>query len=72
MSVSASVLPSSLAVEPGGEQSCWIQIRNTGEIAKHLSYSERTIKNVIHDVTTRLQLRNRSQAVAYAMREGLI
>ena len=36
------------------------------------SYSERTIKNVIHDVTTRLQLRNRSQAVAYAMREGLI
>jgi hypothetical protein len=32
MSVSASVLPSSLAVEPGGEQSCWIQIRNTGEI----------------------------------------
>jgi DNA-binding NarL/FixJ family response regulator len=45
---------------------------DTGEIAKHLSYSERTIKNVIHDVTTRLQLRNRSQAVAYAMREGLI
>jgi len=45
---------------------------DTGEIAHHLSYSERTIKNVIHDVTTRLQLRNRSQAVAYAMREGLI
>ena len=32
MSVSTSVLPPSLAVEPGGEQSCWIQIRNTGEI----------------------------------------
>jgi DNA-binding NarL/FixJ family response regulator len=45
---------------------------DTSEIARHLSYSERTIKNVIHDVTTRLQLRNRSQAVAYAMREGLI
>jgi DNA-binding NarL/FixJ family response regulator len=45
---------------------------DTGEIARHLSYSERTIKNVIHDVTTRLQLRNRSQAVAYALREGLI
>jgi DNA-binding NarL/FixJ family response regulator len=45
---------------------------DTGEIARHLSYSERTIKNVIHDVTSRLQLRNRSQAVAYAMREGLI
>jgi DNA-binding NarL/FixJ family response regulator len=45
---------------------------DTGEIAQRLAYSERTIKNVIHDVTTRLQLRNRSQAVAYAMREGLI
>ena len=45
---------------------------DTREIAQRLSYSERTIKNVIHDVTTRLQLRNRSQAVAYALREGLI
>lgn len=45
---------------------------DTGEIAQRLAYSERTIKNVIHDVTTRLQLRNRSQAVAYAVREGLI
>jgi DNA-binding NarL/FixJ family response regulator len=45
---------------------------DTGEIAHELAYSERTIKNVIHDVTTRLHLRNRSQAVAYALREGLI
>ena len=45
---------------------------DTREIAQQLAYSERTIKNVIHDVTTRLQLRNRSQAVAYALREGLI
>jgi DNA-binding NarL/FixJ family response regulator len=45
---------------------------STGEIASQLSYSERTIKNVIHDVTARWQLRNRSQAVAYAMKEGLI
>ena len=45
---------------------------DTGEIAKELAYSERTIKNVIHDVTSRLNLRNRSQAVAYALREGLI
>jgi DNA-binding NarL/FixJ family response regulator len=44
----------------------------TGEIARRLSYSERTIKNVIHDVTTRLGLRNRSHAVAFALREGLI
>jgi hypothetical protein len=27
---------------------------------------------VLHDMTTRLQLRNRSHAVAYAVREGLI
>jgi DNA-binding NarL/FixJ family response regulator len=45
---------------------------DTNEIALELSYSQRTIKNVLHDVTTRLQLRNRSQAVAYAVREGLI
>jgi DNA-binding NarL/FixJ family response regulator len=45
---------------------------DTGEIARSLCYSERTVKNVLHDITTRLQLRNRSHAVAYAMREGLI
>lgn len=45
---------------------------DTAEIAAALAYSERTVKNVIHDVTTRLQLRNRSAAVAYAVREGLI
>jgi DNA-binding NarL/FixJ family response regulator len=44
----------------------------TSEIARRLSYSERTIKNVLHDVTSRLNLRNRSQAVAYALREGMI
>ena len=45
---------------------------DTNEIAGRLCYSERTVKNVIHDVTSRLQLRNRSHAVAYAMRQGLI
>jgi DNA-binding NarL/FixJ family response regulator len=45
---------------------------DTAEIAAALAYSERTVKNVIHDVTTRLRLRNRSAAVAYAVREGLI
>jgi DNA-binding NarL/FixJ family response regulator len=45
---------------------------DTGEIASQLAYSERTVKNVLHDVTTRLQLRNRSHAVAYALRSGLI
>ncbi|GAA1214652.1 response regulator transcription factor [Kitasatospora nipponensis] len=46
--------------------------RETREIADELAYSERTVKNVLHDVTSRLQLRNRAHAVAYALREGLI
>ncbi|MFC4854560.1 helix-turn-helix transcriptional regulator [Actinophytocola glycyrrhizae] len=42
------------------------------EIAQELSYSERTIKNALHDVVSRFHLRNRTHAVAFAMREGLI
>ncbi|MDP9094600.1 MAG: response regulator transcription factor [Actinomycetota bacterium] len=42
------------------------------EISRTLAYSERTVKNVVHDVTIRLGLRNRTHAVAYAVREGLI
>ncbi|MFF8593096.1 LuxR C-terminal-related transcriptional regulator [Streptomyces sp. NPDC015220] len=45
---------------------------DTGEIAGKLSYSERTVKNVIHGLTTRLHLRNRAHAVAHALREGYI
>jgi DNA-binding NarL/FixJ family response regulator len=45
---------------------------DTAEIAVKLSYSQRTVKNVLHDVTSRLHLRNRSHAVAYALRHGLI
>jgi DNA-binding NarL/FixJ family response regulator len=45
---------------------------DTAEIAMAMCYSERTVKNVLHDLTTRLQLRNRTHAVAYAVREGLI
>jgi DNA-binding NarL/FixJ family response regulator len=44
----------------------------TAEIARKLCYSPRTIKNTLYEVTTRLQLRNRSHAVAYALRAGLI
>lgn len=45
---------------------------DTGEIAGKLSYSERTVKNVMHGLTTRLHLRNRAHAVAHALREGYI
>jgi DNA-binding NarL/FixJ family response regulator len=44
----------------------------TREIASELCYSERTIKNVLHDIVTKLNARSRSHAIAYAVREGLI
>jgi DNA-binding NarL/FixJ family response regulator len=44
----------------------------TREVALELCYSERTVKNVLHDVVTKLNARSRSQAVAFAVREGLI
>ncbi|WP_329167128.1 response regulator transcription factor (plasmid) [Streptomyces sp. NBC_01717] len=45
---------------------------DTGEIAARMSYSERTIKGIIHDVVKRWKLRNRTHAVAYAMRVGIL
>lgn len=42
------------------------------EIAGLLSYSERTIKADVAKVTVRLSARNRTQAVAHAVRIGLI
>jgi DNA-binding NarL/FixJ family response regulator len=44
----------------------------TLEIAAELNYSERTVKNIIHGVLTRWQLRNRAHAVAFALRTGAI
>jgi DNA-binding NarL/FixJ family response regulator len=44
----------------------------THEIATKLSYSERTIKNVLHGLMLRLHLRNRAHAVAYAARQGYL
>lgn len=45
---------------------------DTRQIADKLSYSERTIKNILHNLMTRLRLNNRAHAVAYALREGHI
>jgi DNA-binding NarL/FixJ family response regulator len=44
----------------------------TREIAAKLSYSERTVKNVLQGITLRLGLRNRAHVVAYAAREGYL
>ena len=45
---------------------------STLEISQRLSYSERTVKNIIHGVLTRLNLKNRTQAVAFAVRTGAL
>ena len=45
---------------------------DTLEIAERLNYSERTVRNIIHGVLTRMKLRNRAHAVAYALRNGVI
>ncbi|GAB3733767.1 LuxR C-terminal-related transcriptional regulator [Amycolatopsis oliviviridis] len=45
---------------------------DTEDIADKLCYSARTVKNVIYELTSRLNLRNRPHAVAYAMRAGAI
>lgn len=46
--------------------------QGTREVAGTLAYSERTVKNVLHDIGTKLGARSRSHAVAQAVREGLI
>ncbi len=46
--------------------------KTTGSIALDLNYSERTVKNQIQIMTSRLGLRNRYQLVAYLVRAGII
>ncbi|MBK3646308.1 MULTISPECIES: response regulator transcription factor [Streptomyces] len=45
---------------------------DTTEIARKLNYSERTIKNILSVMMNRLGLRNRTHAVAYALRSGML
>jgi DNA-binding NarL/FixJ family response regulator len=45
---------------------------STREVARALCWSERTIKNVVSDLTTRHGLRNRTHAVAVAVRTGVV
>lgn len=52
--------------------SCVAEGLATREVAVRLHYSERTVKNVLHDIVTKLNARSRTQAVAKAVRQGLI
>jgi len=45
---------------------------DTAEIANKLSYSQRTVKSVVQSVLLRYELRNRTAAVAHAIRAGVI
>ncbi len=45
---------------------------DTTEVGQRLFLSDRTVKTIVHDVTSRLELRNRTHAVAHAIRLGLI
>jgi DNA-binding NarL/FixJ family response regulator len=45
---------------------------STREIATRLSYSERTVKNIVHDLLMKLDCRTRAHAVALATRQGVI
>ncbi|MCS0603751.1 response regulator transcription factor [Streptomyces sp. LP11] len=45
---------------------------DTTEIAQKLNYSERTIKNIVSVMMNRLGLRNRTHAVAFALRTGTL
>lgn len=42
------------------------------EMAQEMSYSERTVKNIVHDILTKLGARNRAHAVAPAIGYGQI
>ena len=45
---------------------------DTLEIARRLNYSVRTVRNIIHGLLTRMKLRTRAHAVAYALRNGVM
>jgi DNA-binding NarL/FixJ family response regulator len=44
----------------------------TAEIARRLTYSESTIKHVLHTLSARGNFRNRPHAVAFALRAGVL
>jgi DNA-binding NarL/FixJ family response regulator len=45
---------------------------DTRQVAKQLSYAERTVKNIIHDILLKLHCNTRAHAVALASRQRLI
>jgi DNA-binding CsgD family transcriptional regulator len=46
--------------------------KSTREIAERLSYSERTVKNIVRDLLVKLNCKTRAHAVGLAARRGVI
>jgi two-component system nitrate/nitrite response regulator NarL len=49
-----------------------VQGRTNKEIGESLCLAENTVKNHLRNILAKLHLRNRAQAAAYAVREGLV
>jgi DNA-binding NarL/FixJ family response regulator len=45
---------------------------NNREIANKLAYSEKTVKNYLSNIFSKLGIRDRTQAAIYGLRQGLI
>lgn len=45
---------------------------DTRQVAERLCYSERTVKNIVHDLLVKMHCNNRAHAVAVATRQGFI
>ncbi|GAB2451544.1 response regulator transcription factor [Streptomyces incanus] len=51
---------------------CLVEGIDTAAIAQKVGYAERTVKDVIHGLQTRLQLKNRAHLVAFAYQHGYL
>jgi DNA-binding NarL/FixJ family response regulator len=45
---------------------------HTAEVGRRVFLSDRAVKNIIHGANSRLNMRNRTQVVTYALRNGQI
>ncbi|MGM1064154.1 LuxR C-terminal-related transcriptional regulator [Saccharothrix sp. Mg75] len=70
--VPAGLTPSGLQVREVDMLRLMAEGMTLEEISKEMSYSERTVKNIFYGLMKRLNLRNRTHAVSYAIRAGLI
>jgi DNA-binding NarL/FixJ family response regulator len=69
---SSAASPDSLAARELRVLELLAEGRDTRGIASELSYSERTVKNIVHDLLVKTNCRTRAQAVAVATRRGFI